>query len=84
MSSNLSLAIIPFDNQECLHALPAVLYINLTGVTRCSLMEDAPVQGEEKSQRLEKGNMSTQSEGEHLFSSQDRVNSSDDENNHFA
>ena len=78
MSSNLSLAIIPFDTQESLHALPAILYIDLTGVTRWYLMEDALVQGEDRSQGLE--NMSARSEGEQMFSSQDQENSSDDEN----
>lgn len=43
-------------------------------------MEDALVQGEERSQGLEKENMSARSEGEHMFSSQDWENSSDDEN----
>ena len=78
MSYNLSLAIIPFDDQESLHALPAILYIDSTGITRWSLMEDALVQGEERSQGLE--NMSARSEGEQMFSSQDQENSSDDEN----
>ena len=78
MSSNLSLAIIPFDTQESLHALPAILYIDSTGITRWSLMADALVQGEERSQGLE--NMSARSEGEQMFSSQDQENSSDDEN----
>ena len=80
MSSNLSLAIIPFDTQQSLHALPAILYNDLTGVTRWYLMEDALVQGEERSQGLEKENMSARSEGEQMFSSQDQENSSDDEN----
>ena len=80
MSYNLSLAIIPFDDQESLHALPAILYIDSTSITRWSLMEDALVQGEERSQGLEKDNMSAQSEGEQMFLSQDQENSSDNEN----
>ena len=79
-SSNFSLAIIPFDTQESLHALPAVLYIDLNGITRCSLMEDASVQREERGQALEKGNMSALSEGEHMSLSQNWENCSDDEN----
>ena len=43
-------------------------------------MEDALVQGEERSQGLQKDNMSAQSEGEHMFLSHDQENSSDDEN----
>ena len=80
LSSNLSLAMIPFYNQESLLVLPTVLYIDLTGVTRYFLMEDASVQGEKRNQGLEKGNMSARSKGEHRFLSQDRENRSDDEN----
>ena len=43
-------------------------------------MEDALVQGEERSQGLEKDNMSAQSEGGHMFLSHDQENSSVDEN----
>lgn len=79
-SSNLYLAIIPFDNQERLVILPAVLYIDSYGITRHSLMEDASVQGEGKDQRLKKRNINARSKGEHILSSQDRGNSSGDGN----
>ena len=42
-------------------------------------MEDASVQGEERDQGLEKGNMSARRKGKHMFLSQDRKNRSNDE-----